>query len=144
MKQVLSSDAVASLLAEDAVMTIAVSGTDTEQSARVLSDMESCTAGNRSTYCYSAATEDVNAARELGLPYAKYRVLLEIQALDPSITAEDIREMSMREIQALLESLSGEEESAPGGNAGNGQHGAGNGWGKGGGAGPKGQGSDPR
>ena len=45
----------------------------------------------------------------MGLSYGKYRLLLEIQELDPSVTADDVRDLSMREMLDLLESLGGSD-----------------------------------
>ena len=39
----------------------------------------------------------------------KYRAFLELQALDPSVTAEEVQSMSMREIRDRIAALSGGE-----------------------------------
>ena len=83
---ILSSDKVASLLAEDALLSIAVIGEDDAQCGEILARISQCTEGQENAYCYRADPEEAEAAREAGLSCGKYRVFLELQALDPSIT----------------------------------------------------------
>ena len=56
-------------------------------------------------------------AHEAGLSFGKYRAYLELKELDPDITPDDIRDLSMREIQDLIDSLSGGESTSSDGNA---------------------------
>ena len=87
---------VAALLERGEVMTIAVVGAGTAQCERILASMESCTAEEENAYCYFAQKEEVAAAHQAGLSYGKYRAFLEAQALDPSLTPQDVKDMSMR------------------------------------------------
>lgn len=107
IQTVLADTEVAALLAENAVMDIAVTGADEAQCGRLLSQAESCTAGWSSAHCYHAGSEEAAAAREAGLSLGKYRMYQALQALDPAITAEKARDMTMSQLQALLEALSG-------------------------------------
>ncbi len=132
VNQILENENIAALLSNDAIMTIAVIGPDGAQSARMLSGIKTRTTGQRNTYCYSAHSEEVEAAHKMGLSYGKYRALLEIQALDLDTTPEKIKNMSMREIRDLIEMLSSDTENrAQGnGNTGPGHYGVGNGRGQ--------------
>ena len=47
----------------------------------------------------------VTGAHKEGLSYGKYRAFLELQKLEPGITPEEIRGMSMREIRERIEYL---------------------------------------
>lgn len=105
IEQLLDHESVTALLSDGAVMTITVVGSDGAQSASILSGVEACTAGHRNTYCHAATSEEVAGAHESGLSCGKYRAFLELQQLDPSITPEDVRGMTMREIQDLIDSL---------------------------------------
>lgn len=96
---------MADLLSDNGILTIAVVGENENQTAQILSSVQSCTAGEKNAYCYSAAPEEVEEAHKLGLSYGKYRAFLELQELDPSITAEEIQNMSMREIRNMIQSL---------------------------------------
>lgn len=134
VNQVLKNEKVATLLSDDGVLTVTVVGDDKDQTEKILSDVRACTAGERNAYCYLAKPEEVEEAHELGLSYGKYRAFLELQELDPSVTAEEIRDMSMREIRDLIQSLTGGESSVSDGTEigsgqdGNGGNGKGRGW----------------
>ena len=126
VEEILESDALTALLSGGEVLTITVAGTDEAQREQILSDMETCTAGHRNAHCYAAEADDVAAARALGLTYGKYRAYLALKALDPDITPDEIRNMTMREIRDRILAL------APDGEAGSGafgHHGPGGGHG---------------
>lgn len=106
VEQILSDDRVAALLSGDEIMAVTVTGSDDAQTARMFSDIETCTAGHGNTYCYLAHHEEVAAAHETGLSCGKYKAFLRLQALDPDITPEAVQDMTMREIQDRIDSLS--------------------------------------
>ncbi|MDR3765724.1 MAG: hypothetical protein Q3Y08_01620 [Butyricicoccus sp.] len=135
--EILAPPVITDCLAQDGALSIAVVGENEEQSGRLLTHIQSCTAGQQNVTCYAATQEELDEAHDVGLSYGKYRALLELQKLDPTVTSDDVRNMPMREIRDWLAELSGESEPAgiPGGNgSGNGQ-GAGNGPGNGQGTG---------
>lgn len=101
----LNDESVTALLSGGEVMAITVVGPDRQQSAKLLSGVETCTAGQSNIDCYSARPEEAVAAHEAGLSCGKYRAFLELQRLDPGITPEAVQGMTMREIQDLIESL---------------------------------------
>ena len=107
VEQILHCETVETLLAEDAVMEIGVIGTGDAQSERMLAAVESCTAQTANTYCYAAHTEEAEEAHALGLSCGKYRALRALQEVDPSVTADEVRDMSMREIRDRLAAASG-------------------------------------
>ena len=129
--RILENETIASLLSNDEVMTITVTGPDETQSAQIFSEMKGCTAEQKNTYCYFARLEEVAAAHEAGLSYGKYRAFLEIQALDPDITPDVIQHMTMREIRDFMDSLSADNENEISSNAqkGHGHRGFGSGHG---------------
>lgn len=116
IQQILDNDTVAALLSGDEIMTITVSGSDGRQSARILSEIEARTREHSNTHCYSVSPEEAAAAHKMGLSCGRYRSFLELQLLDPAITPEAVLEMTMGEIQELLNSL-------PGGSCGGGEPG---------------------
>ncbi len=118
VNQILSNEAVTALLADNEVMTIGVIGSNDAQSAKILSEIQSCTAGEANTYCYYADSDEVKKAHEMGLSYGKYRAFVALQALDPAITVAEIQDMTMREIRDLMDSLSGQPDTETGGNHG--------------------------
>lgn len=141
--QILGDSRIASLLSDDEIMTITVTGPDETQSSRILSDIEAYTETQKNTYCYFASAEELAAAHGSGLSYGKYRAFLELQSFAPDITPETIQGMTMREIRDLIDSLSSdstEENTPPGGAPEKGQHGYGGGYGNGYGGGGNGYG----
>lgn len=136
VEQVLTHDSVMALLSNGEVMAITVVGQDWQQSAKLLSGVESCAAGRSNIDCYSAQPEEAAAAHEAGLSCGKYRAFLELQRLDPDITPEAVQGMTMREIRDLIDRLSaGSDDDVPSsgsgddtpssGGWGNGHHGSG-------------------
>lgn len=107
--QVLQSEPVAELLKQDEWLTIAVSGENDSQCDRILSSLEADTEDLENALCCRATEADLEAAENAGLPYGKYRVFLELQALDPSITPDTVRGMSMRKLRQLVNVLSGQD-----------------------------------
>lgn len=130
VEELLATDQVTTLLSDNAVLTITVVGDNESQSTRLLSGVEECTAGQENTYCYCAHGEDVEAAHDAGLSYGKYQAFLDLQALDPSVTAEAVQGMTMREIRDWIASLDGSEDSTSCTES-SGHHGSGNGAGNG-------------
>lgn len=131
VEQVLQSETVSALLEDDAVVSIGVIGGNDGQSQRVLAGVEACTAGQGNAYCYCAHPDEVEAAHEAGLSYGKYRAFLELQALDPTITVEEVQGMTMREIRDRIAALSGDTEGQTQtntGGTGQGQIGSGGSW----------------
>ena len=105
VEKVFANETVAALLADDGVVTVAVAGEEGEQTAKILSDMERCTAQQSNAHCYAVYGQELEQAHEAGLSYGRYRALLEWQALDPDVTAEEVRGMSMREIRQAIDAL---------------------------------------
>lgn len=104
---ILADEQVAALLSDNGVLTITVVGDNETQSARLLSGVESCTAGQKNAYCYCAHGEEVEHAHQAGLSYGKYQAYLALHALDPTVTPEQVQEMTMREIWDRIDALSG-------------------------------------
>ena len=135
VNQILTNENVSALLSNNAVMMIGVIGSGDAQSAKVLSEIESCTVGTANTYCYYANLDEVGEAHDLGLSYGKYKAYLELQALDPTIAAEEVQNMTMREIRDLIDNLSANNNSEV--NSGNGNEHGGHGTGSGSGQGKR-------
>lgn len=112
LDQILNSESIINYLSQDEVLAITVIGKDEERNRKSLANIESCIAGEKNVYCYSAHTKEVEEAHQLGLSYGKYRKFLELQELDSNITIEDIQKMTMCEIQDLILRLSGENPNS--------------------------------
>ena len=112
MEAILADQKIAALLAEGGVMDITVVAPQNDQCSRMLTDLETCTAGHRNTRCHTAQPEELEEAHDLGLSCGKYRAYLELYALDPSITPQQVGSMTMREIRDLLAQLENGADSA--------------------------------
>ena len=108
-------EAVSRLLDElpadaDGELYITVTGGD-ETLAETVFD---CAAGRQGVYCDAGSSEEISAAEEAGLPLGKYRMLLALQAIDPSVTAEEVAGLSMKQLREWEASLSGEADETDG------------------------------
>ena len=100
-------EAVSRLLDElpadaDGELYITVTGGDETLAETVFA----CTAGWQGVYCDAGSSEEISAAEEAGLPLGKYRMLLALQAIDPSVTAEEVAGLSMKQLREWEASLS--------------------------------------
>lgn len=139
--RVLASKAVSDCLARDELLSIAVVESDARQGQEILDYLTACTARTPNAECYGVARQEVEQAHTVGLSYGKYRAYLELQALLPDITPDQVASMTMRQIRTLIAQQSGSTASAPGsgnvspgpqsGNGDNRQNGAGQGNGRG-------------
>lgn len=130
--QVLNNETIIGCLAQDEVLSIMVVSSDGERQREMLVNVERCVAGHNNVYCGTGNYEDVPTAHTQGLSVGKYRAFLELQALDPSITPEDIQGWTMREIRDRIEALSGmapySSQREPGHHGQGGGYGHRNGW----------------
>lgn len=92
-------------------MTVTVAGETETQHDEILENMESCVSDHENVSCHSGSVEEMHEAHDSGLSFGKYRALLELQELDPSITADDIRDLSMKEIYDMIEEYSNNASS---------------------------------
>lgn len=108
-------EAVSRLLDElpadaDGELYITVTGGDETLTEAVFG----CAAGRQGVYCDAGSSEEISAAEEAGLPLGKYRMLLALQAIDPSVTAEEVAGRSMKQLREWEASLSGEADETDG------------------------------
>lgn len=113
LEEFLSEAAVQAYLSDGAFMSVTVACSDDEKSSRILANVESCTAGHSNISCHSANIEEMDEAHSAGLSLGKYRAYLELKELDPSVTTDEIRDLSMREIRDLIDSYGAENNEQP-------------------------------
>ena len=106
-EQVLSGETVTECLARDEVLSITVSSADEARQREMLANVERYAAGYRNVHCGMGGYENMTHAHSHGLSFGKYQTFLELQALDPSITPEDVQGWTMRELQDRINTLSG-------------------------------------
>ena len=78
--------------------------------------------------CSGAGSEEHHAAQEAGVSMGKYRAFLRLQELDPSITLDQVMDLSMGELHDWIHSF-GQDGAQSGSNGqgyghGHGNHGA--------------------
>lgn len=105
-----------SLSSDGEAVVLTVSCDDEGQLDATIIDCEGAAAGfGHGAMCMAADGETRAAAQESGMGLGRYSVYLEIQALDPNITLDDCRNLSMRELRDLLAEVQAEAEHADGG-----------------------------
>ena len=137
----LADPTVEGYLSQDEVLSIAVAGENEAQADAILAQAETCAAGTRNVYCHAADSAELEHAHEAGLSFGKYQTFLILQSLDPSVTAEDVQELTMRELHDRIAALDPDAALTLSGGYGHGS-GAGNSYGAGNGTGtPSGNGA---
>ena len=106
-KAILASDTVSALLAQDSALTIAVSGQDEAQCQDLLTQAQHCTAGQENAHCFSASSQEHDEAHQVGLTLGKYRAYLSLHDLDPTVTPEEVQNLTMAEIRDRIQALGG-------------------------------------
>lgn len=98
-------------LTQDQLVEIMVCGENADRNREMLENLTACTASYGNFHCAAGDMEEVAAAHSVGLSCGKYRAFLELQALNPDITAEDVQGLSMRQIRDQITALSGDTDS---------------------------------
>lgn len=110
LDSILENQQISELLSENEPLSITVVGSNEEQSSQILADAQISTAETQNIYCHEGNSHEVEAAHEAGMSFGKYQAFLKLQELDPSITAEEAENLTMREIHQRIHQLSGDEE----------------------------------
>ena len=90
LETILASQEVSQALDGGAELAVTVAGQNEQHCQDLMEDTQSC-AGHGT--CSSADWSQVTAAQQSGLSLSKYQMLLQLQALDPSITAQQVAEL---------------------------------------------------
>lgn len=120
LDRILSGDSFAQYMAPEQFVSVTVIGESEEKSGEMLERVTSCAGHHENVHCSSGNYEEAGAAHKAGLSFGKYRAFLELQALDPTVTPEDVQGLTMRQIRDRIAALSGgagtvgEESAAPG------------------------------
>lgn len=102
-------------LTEDGMVNISVISEDQNKSTEMQNRAAQCAGQYCSNVsCHAGNSADMAAAHESGLSFGKYQAFLKLQELDPSVTAEDVRGMCMRQIQELIDQYDSEESETTG------------------------------
>lgn len=100
---ILENDEVVSLLESDNHIEVTATSRLKNKSSTIQNCIASQTHINANDiYCLDNQ-EDINMAHAAGLSFGKYRAFLELKEIDPNITVDDIRNLSMREIRNRID-----------------------------------------
>ncbi len=110
-------------LSDNADVVLTVAGKSENQSSQILETVESCASSHENVHYHSGDTEEIHHAHNAGLSFGKYQAYLTLKGLDPSVTLEEIQDMTMSQIRELIQEYS--QEDSQGSSQGNSQ---GNSW----------------
>lgn len=89
---------------------------------RIISGIQGCKGyGQYNGSCNGADHETAAQARSHGLSVGKYKAYLELSEYDSSVTADDCKNMTMRQIRDMIAEHTDENHSGNGSNHANGQ-----------------------
>lgn len=111
LEQIIECEPIASRLDQGEVLSIVVAGDSDAKSEEIYSQVESLSAHYDNVHCYHENHAEMERAHTEGLSFGKYHAFLKLQALDPNITIEDVKNMTMKEIYNRIEALSGKDEA---------------------------------
>lgn len=130
LAQILQNESILAYLAQDAHLSIVVVGGNEKQSEQILTLAQANTSQQPNVRCSMGDAADVEAAHASGLSCGKYQAGKELMALDETVTTEDIRTMTMKEIHTAIDghhahSHGGSQHTDGGGGHGGNSHGSG-------------------
>lgn len=111
LEEILSDQSIGDYLSQDALMSLTVAGDDEAQYSEILDTVEACASGRKNIRCHSGSTDEMHEAHDAGVSFGKYRAYLILKDLDPSVSLDDVRDLTMREIYDLIDSYSGDQGS---------------------------------
>lgn len=129
----MESQVISECLKNDNILEVTIAADTDKKYQKVKSSLTTQNNINADCIYNCENNEDVETAHSLGLSMGKYRAFLELQKVNPEITADDVKEMTMKQIRDLINESSDNTDETNFGN-GNGQ-GSGNGNGQGNGDG---------
>lgn len=113
LKHISCQEAVAALLEDSSYsetlstnipVQIYIAGDDSENVGQLQEEIQALASQyQENVSCHHGDSRDMDAAQQLGLPYGKYQSYLLLQEIYPSITPEEVRSLSMKEIRTMLE-----------------------------------------
>ena len=124
VQQLLDQCSAQGYLTQEGWVSICVVTDDQQLQDQMQQQVRACTGDYQNVECTGASQADHQAAQEAGVSMGKYRAYQTLQELDPTVTLDQVRELSMGQIRAWIASLTGEEFQ--GGQGGNGTGGQGN------------------
>ncbi len=117
VEQLLNSETIKTLLAEEEFLEIGIVGSGGAQDERLLSVMGERTGRCGNVSCYAADRTELEAAHALGMSCGKYRAYAVLQEQGTDLRPEEAQNMTMRQLRELAgETLTGLPATAAGQN----------------------------
>ncbi len=113
LNQILSDQSIQAYLSDDEQMSLTVAGKDQAQCSSILQTIESFVSNHKNIHCHAGNADEIHTAHALGMSFGKYQAFLVLQELEPSFTADEVKDLSMKEIKAFIEKYSKTDESSP-------------------------------
>lgn len=111
LEELLSSQDIEDYLSRDAVVSLTVASDNEAQYNEIFDTVETCASDHENIRCHSGDTGEMHEAHDAGVSFGKYRAYLILKELDPSVSLDDVRDLTMREIYDLIDSYSGNQDS---------------------------------
>lgn len=112
LERILDDKDMKKYITQNQLIAVTVFGKNEENNNELLDHVTACTSSYKNVHCSSGNSGEVMAAHEAGMSFGKYKAFLELQALNPDITAEDIKDLTMRQIRDMIAELSGNTDEA--------------------------------
>lgn len=107
LERILTDKGMEEYIMQNELIAVTVCGSNEKKNNEILDSVAACTASYKNVHCSSGNSQETDAAHEAGMSCGKYKAFLELQALDPDITVEDIQGLTMRQIWDMIDELSG-------------------------------------
>ena len=111
MDVILNQESEEAYLAEDACIAITVSGAAEGKQREMLAHLHTCASSYGNVHCSSGSHGEALEAHEAGMTLGRYQAFMKLQALDPSVTQEDIEGLTISQIWDKIAELSGNTEN---------------------------------
>lgn len=106
LEKILADGNMEQYTAQGQLVSVTVFGGDKKQGEEMLGQVSACMASHSNVHCSLGNSAKVKNAHALGFSCGKYQAFLELKALDPDITVEEVRELTMCQIQDRINALS--------------------------------------
>lgn len=102
LNEILNTESIAMYLNQNETLSISIIGRNEQESKKILANIEACIPNQQNICCYMGNFDDVKEAHSVGLSFGKYRAFLELQKVNPDITIDDVKGLTMRQIRDLI------------------------------------------
>ena len=103
------NEKMAQYLNKELPVIVTVFGEDKKSTDEMLANLTAHTALHANVHCSAGDPRDAEAAHSMGFSCGKYRAYMELKELDPEASAEEIKGLTMHQIQNRIDALSGRE-----------------------------------